>query len=467
MKTLKNLIVTAGLALLTSTAVNAQYQVYPGKYAVKFTDKNFSNYLVSKPDEFLSQKALERRKKFSIDVNTQDLPVSQLYVDSLKKMGFEIHGVSKWLNCAIVICDSAKITELKNISFVDYNYNWRKKSPKTPYNPDLTRPKFKKEKNVNTASTLKYGKSANQNEMLNIQMLHNQGFKGQGVVIALLDAGFYHANVLPAFKQAFDNGHFLGAYDFVDRDTTVFGSDTHGMNALSCIVANIPNEFIGTAPEASFYLFRTEDGATENIIEEFNWAMAAEKADSLGVDLIHSSLGYNDFDDDTKTYQVEDIDGNTAISTIAADIAASKGIVVTVSAGNEGDEPWRYVSSPADADSILGVGAVDKNRKLAYFSSRGPTADNRVKPDACAKGLSTAVEGASGHTTTSNGTSFSGPVLAGAVTCLIQAHPKASPMDIINAVRAAGDRYNNPDGDYGYGIPDFYIAHKILLQKKL
>ena len=335
MNRIKNIFLTTSLAFLASTA-SAQFQVYQGKYAVKFTDKIGSGYSLSQPEEFLSQKALDRRKKYSIEINSLDLPVSKLYIDSLKAMGYEIHGVSKWLNCAVVICDSAKIMELKNVDFVDFNYNWRPDIEKTKStNEKITRPKLKiKGVPVDIKPNLKYGKASNQNTMLNIQALHNEGFQGQGVVAALLDAGFYHADQLPAFKTAFENGHFLGAYDFVDRDTTVFGSDTHGMNALSCIVANIPDEFVGTAPEASFYLFRTEDGATENIIEEFNWAFAAEKADSLGVDLIHSSLGYTKFDDTTKTYVYKNIDGNTAISTIAADIAASKGIVGTVSAGN-------------------------------------------------------------------------------------------------------------------------------------
>ncbi len=438
------------------------------KYAVKFTDKNNNGYSIDRPEEFLTQKAIDRRKKFKIDITELDLPVNMGYVDSLRTLGFRIHGVSKWLNCAVVECEKEKLEQLMALSFVDTEYEWKKnvEKPKTEAS-GIKRPKVKG-KPMADKHIYNYGDGANQAKQLNINKMHSAGFTGKGVTIAIMDAGFYHANELPSFKKLFADGRVLGVRDFVDGDTSVYDADTHGMMVLSCIAADWSGKFVGTAPDASVYLFRTEDAATENIVEEFNFAFGAEVADSLGVDMIHASLGYHDFDDDNVDYKRIDNDGNTTIGSIAADIAASRGIVITISAGNGGDEesfPW--VTSPADADSVLAVGAVDKDGVLAYFSSRGLTYDGRVKPDVCAQGLWATVQGANGRITRSNGTSFAGPIMAGAVMCLVQAHPKAPVIEILNAVRAAGNIYNKPNGDYGYGIPDFEIAHKILLKKKL
>jgi len=470
MKTIKKfLILTA--ALTCSFAVNseAQYKVSPGKYAVKFTDKNSNAYSLEKPSEFLSQKALLRREKFSIGIDNRDLPVTTKYVDSLKSLGFGIQGVSKWLNCAVVICDSAELEKLKPLSFVDYDYVWRKEDSleKPAAQPEtLERPKIKRKRKPDFSMKLPYGKGSNQAQMLNIQVLHNAGFKGEGITAALLDAGFYKVDKLNSFKPMLAKEHVLGTWDFVDKEESVYEDDTHGMNVLSCITGFDPEYLVGTAPEAQVYLFRTEIGSSENIIEEFLWAMAAERADSLGVDLIHSSLGYHKFDDETKSYKYKEMDGNTAISTIAADIAASKGILVTISAGNEGDNfVWPWITAPADADSVLTVGAVDKDRKIAYFSSNGPSYDKRVKPEVCAKGYDAAVQGTSNHITYSNGTSFSGPIMAGACICLMQAHPKAPVMTLIKAIKTASSQFNKPDTVYGYGIPDFELAHQILIKE--
>jgi subtilisin family serine protease len=472
MKTIKNLLLsTAILTCLFSTQSAAQYRVSPGKYAVKFTDKNDNTYTLERPQEFLSQKALDRREKFSIGLDERDLPVVPDYVDSLKSLGFDIQGVSKWFNCAVVICDSADLEKLKDLSFVDYDYVWRKPKDSTatatPVQPvKLERSKFKRKKQPDLALKLHYGKGENQAQMLNIQALHNLGFKGEGITAALLDAGFYKVDKLNSFKPMLAKEHVLGTWDFADREESVYEDDTHGMNVLSCITGYEPDYLVGTAPEAQVYLFRTEIGRSENIVEEFLWAMAAEKADSLGVDLIHSSLGYHKFDDPDKSYKYNEMDGNTAISTIAADIAASKGILVTVSAGNEGDDfVWPWITSPADADSVLTVGAVDKDGKIAYFSSLGPSFDGRIKPDVCAKGLNSAVQGTSNHITHSNGTSFSGPIMAGACICLMQAHPKAPVMALIRAIQTASSQFDNPDTTYGYGIPDFELAHQLLIKE--
>ena len=465
--------VLAALAVATMAmpgVASAQFKVSPDKYAVKFTDKNNNGYSLDHPEKFLTRKALNRRAKYNIGIDDYDMPVSKAYVDSLKALGFKVHGVSKWLNCAVIQTDdTTELAKLNTLSFVDTDYKWLQVKQKTTSLPPVERPKIKdkkKKKSEDTQYIYDYGEGLTQAEMLNIPKLHALGFTGKGMTIAVFDAGFYKANQLNCFTKMFTEGRILGVRDFADNDTTVYDSDNHGMNVLSCIAGNWSGQLVGTAPDASAYLFRTEISSSENIIEEFLWAFAAEVADSLGVDMIHSSLGYQKFDDTSVSYTREQGDGNTTIGDIAADRAASRGIVVTVSGGNGGDEPaYPWVTSPADADSVLAVGAVDKRRKLAYFSSIGNTVDGRVKPDVCAMGFMSAVQGPSNHITHSNGTSFSGPILAGCVLCLMQAHPKAPVMEILQAVRAAGDIYDHPNVQYGYGIPDFELAHKILIKR--
>ncbi|MCF6242105.1 MAG: S8 family peptidase, partial [Bacteroidales bacterium] len=226
--------------------------------------------------------------------------------------------------------------------------------------------------------------------------------------------------------------------------------------------ANIPGELVGTAPKADFLLLRTEQVASEYIIEEHNWAVAAEYADSLGADIISTSLGYNNFDDTTQSHTYRDMDGNTTLISVAADLASKKGILVVSSAGNEGFSQWKYISAPADADSVLTVGAVTEDENIAFFSSRGPTFDKRIKPDVCAQGMPAVVIAANGAVSASSGTSFSAPIVTGAVTCLWQAHPELSNMQIIDAIKRSADRYSQPDTVFGYGIPDFYAAHIYL-----
>lgn len=471
MKTFSKIIAMAAVAALAIPQMaEAQFKVAPDKYAVKFTDKNGSGYSLDRPEEFLTKKALDRRAKFQINLDDYDLPVNGAYVDSLKALGFKIQGVSKWLNCAVIQTDdSTELAKLDNLSFIDTGYKWLQVKEKTTSLPPVERPKLKEKKSKSPETVnyvYDYGEGLTQAEMLNIPKLHALGYTGKGMTIAVLDAGFYKADQLNCFTKMYTEGRVLGVRDFADNDTTVYDSDNHGMNVLSCIAGNWSGQLVGTAPDASAYLFRTEISSSENIVEEFLWAFAAEVADSLGVDMIHSSLGYQDFDDKSVNYTREQGDGNTTIADIAADRAAAKGIVVSVSAGNDGDDlnyPW--ISSPADADSVLAVGAVDKRRKIAYFSSIGNTVDGRVKPDVCAMGFMSAVQGPSNHITHSNGTSFSGPILAGCVLCLMQAHPDAPVMEILQAVRAAGDIYDQPNTQYGYGIPDFEIAHKILTKR--
>ena len=439
----------------------SQRNVSPNHYCVYFTDKDDTPYDINQPTKFLSQKAIDRRTKYNIEITTQDLPVNPTYVKQLRDIGFEIVEVSKWLNCAIVFSpDSNLIYELDNFSFVKKEFNTNTTEKKKTQQVVNEKIKLKKDKKK-LKDVYKYGKGKNQIKMLNGHYLHNKGYSGEGMTIAVLDAGFYHVNTLPVFKSLWANNQIFGWHDFVDGDTTVWDADTHGMMVLSIIAANISGEFVGTAPKANFWLIRTENADSEYVIEEYNWVCAAEFADSVGVDIIHSSLGYFHFDDD-QSYTYEDIDGNTAISSIGSDIASSKGILLVTSAGNTGLSPDKHITAPADADSCLAIGATWGGGKYIGFSSIGPSYDNRIKPNVSAQGAFTTVQTPDGDYGKSFGTSLSGPVVTGLVACLWQAYPELNNMEIIEAIQKSANKYSKPNVKLGYGVPDFEKAFLLL-----
>ncbi|MCK5765848.1 MAG: S8 family serine peptidase, partial [Bacteroidales bacterium] len=286
---------------------------------------------------------------------------------------------------------------------------------------------------------------------------------GKGIIIGVLDAGFTNTDELPVFDSLWDNGQILGTRDFVDGGEITFNKHFHGTMVLSTMGGNYPGEIVGTAPDAYYYLLRTEDGSSELIIEEYNWVSGAEYADSLGADVLNTSLGYSDFPDDpSQNHTYEDMDGNTTPITIGADIAASRGMIVVNSAGNSGSSAWYYITAPADGDSVFTIGAVNSQGVPASFTSHGPTYDGRIKPNVSAQGEGAYVARPDGTFIYGNGTSFSSPITAGMMACLWQANTDMSNMDLINAVQASGSRAENPDSTIGYGIPDFMAAHNIL-----
>jgi subtilisin family serine protease len=453
----KSIILTMLIAFIG--VINAQ-TIAPDTYVIKFKDKNNNGYSIDHPEAFLSQRAIDRRVKYKIAVTEEDLPVTQAYLDTIKTLGLEIYAVSKWMNLAVVHTgDTSLIKKVKSLDFVyngleKRNYNKRTKLEKAK--------KVEIESVSDEETVIDYGQGKNQIKMLNVHNLHNRGYLGEGIVMAILDAGFYNVDSLEGFKSIRDNQQILGIKDFVERDGDVYEDASHGMQVLSTIAANIPGKLVGSAPKAKFWLLRSEDERSEYIVEEYYWVSAAEFADSVGADIIHSSLGYNDFDDRINSHSYQDMNGDIAPASIAADISAKKGILVVTSAGNEGNDAWKFITSPADADSVITVGAVNGAGKLSDFSSRGPTPDGRIKPDAMAQGSFIWVLGRRSGTEISFGTSFSAPLLAGAVACLWQANPEFSNIDIIKAVQFAGSRYLSPDSEFGYGITDFEKADQYL-----
>ena len=448
---MKRLII---IILFLFTYINLFSQVSENKYRLYITDKDNNEYSIENPEEFLSAKSLNRRIKQGISIQINDLPVSKFYLDSLENLGLTIINKSKWLNTVVV-----HTTNTQLIDTID-RYSFIKSKQKSTSSVSSNSYKNLLERNIQnfvakSDNYFDYGYATTQISMINGHVLHRNGYQGQGITIAVIDAGFCDVDILPAFDSLRLNNQILGTKDFVDNDIQVFDASNHGMKVLSTMGANIPGQLIGTAPKANYWLLRSEQALTEFSIEEDNWAAAAEFADSVGADIINSSLGYTEFDDINQNYTYADMDGNSTFITKAADLAASKGILVVNSAGNLGDDPWKYISAPGDGNSVLTVGAVDSYASLAYFSGLGPTSDGRIKPNVCAMGYQTAIQGTDGNITVGNGTSFSSPIIAGMAACLWQFYPELNNMDILRKIEESAHQYSSPDNKLGYGIPDF------------
>ena len=458
---------------LSSIDVHAQIQIAPDRYRVEFTDKNHNSFSIDNPTMFLSERALQRRANHGIEVTQVDLPVSFLYIDSLKRMGFEVLNTSRWFNSATIRCLPEEIEKLNKIDFVKQTFTPKKEVIEIEIEDEedndeidletLLRLLFQDDYDDNgddfeyqyVEAPLYYGGAAAQIGMLNGQALHERGFRGQGMFIAVIDGGFFRANELSGFDSLRTAGRFHGLVNFTPDSENPFGRNSHGTNVLSILATCLPGKMIGSAPEADYILLRSEEIEHEYRVEEDNWIAAVEYADSIGVDLISCSLGYTTFDDFSQNHNKDDLDGRTVRTSRAATMAAARGMIVCISAGNSGNDDWGIISVPADADSIVAVGAVYLNGRRAEFSSVGPAADNRIKPDLMAIGARTAYQNSMGSIVTGSGTSYSTPVIAGLIACLWQANKDKTNMEIIEMVKRTASHFDNPDTLYGYGIPDF------------
>lgn len=424
------------------------------KYRISLKDKAATTYSLAHPEAFLSEKAIARRQKQNLPIDSTDLPVCRKYVDEIRNQGVNIVVTGKWENFVTVSCnDSTLIDRIAALPFVRTTEKvWIAPKAGSP-TMSTTRDSLINKPTVHPDSI--YGLAINQIQLSNGDKLHDAGFKGQGMTIAVIDAGFHNADKIEAMK----NIRILGTKDFVNPQADIFAESSHGMMVLSCIGMNQPNVMTGTAPEASFWLLRSEDEYSEHLVEQDYWAAAVEFADSVGVDVLNTSLGYYSFDDKSKDYKYRDLDGHHALMSRQASRIADKGMVLVCSAGNSGMGSWKKITPPGDADNVLTVGAIDKKAILAPFSSIGNTADGRVKPDVMAVGLGSDVMGTNGNQGKANGTSFSSPIMCGMVTCLWQAHPELTAKELIELVRKSGDRAAFPDNIYGYGVPDIWKAY--------
>lgn len=526
------------LGLVFALCVSAQDYTPRHRYRVSLKDKKGSVYSTKHPEQFLSPKAIERRKRQKLKIDKTDLPVSQVYLDALRKDGVKVIICSKWNNTVVVeTTDTTLMDKVRQESFVTdvrkvavytkddtpdpkarFAYIKTEKEPEVKSEPEVTtsestedkvnriveaqlsemvstlfpgqsdldslsteqkdsinilRDFMKKEVRsylnsitenqtlddvvvTNTEETKPfnyYGEGWGQLHMMNVDVLHDKGYKGKGMTIAVIDGGFLNADIIPMLK----NVNVLGYKDFVNPGIdNVFEQEQHGTMVLSTIGANQPGVFVGTAPEASFWLLRSEDGHSEQMVEEDTWCAAIEFADSVGADVVNTSLGYTKFDNEADNVLYHELDGRTRIISRSASMAADKGMVLCQSAGNSaGYDTWKLIGVPADADNILTVGAVNEDRVNTIFSSIGHSADGRIKPDVCAQGGDCTVIARNGKLSQADGTSFSSPIMCGSVTCFWQANPKLTAKQVISAIRALGDNAKHPDQVFGYGIPDF------------
>ncbi len=433
----KKIILLIVFVLIQSGIVRAQH------LRVYFKDKGSTTMQITPENVALSTKAVERRQRMGISLDQRDLPVNPEYVDLLRQNNGVIKAKSRWFNYVVV--DGLDEAVLRNFSFVKHI-----EKPKT------YQAVFASTQNCSQVQNIDYGLAQGQIEMLRGEKLHELGYLGQGMTIAVLDGGFVGTQSAPEFDSLRTNNRILGTYNFVNSSTDIYTDGSHGSKVFSVLGGYLPNQLVGSAPRANYWLLKSEEEADETPVEMDYWMMAAEFADSVGADIISSSLGYNEFRTG-QNHVYADMDGNTTIVTKAADMAAQKGLLVIVSAGNEGNDPWTFITAPADGDSVLAVGAVNSSESRASFSSKGPTADNRIKPDVMALGSSTAFA-SNGRALLGNGTSFACPIVAGLAACLWQVNPTKSNMDIFNEIRQSGNRSFNPDNEYGYGIPNFEYA---------
>lgn len=431
---------------------------------IKFTDKPSSDTYFANPTTMLTQKALDRRAKYNIELNIQDVPVEASYVTQVEALGIQTIAVSKWFNGVFAWMTETQISQAENLSFVA-EVESLVRNPGLLKNIIPVADKFQLETQNASFNVFdfNYGVTETQVTQLNLDYLHNLGFTGEGLTIAVLDNGFPGVDEVSGFAYIRNNGQIKGGYNFVDGNDDIYSQGTHGTVVLSTIAGYLENQYVGTAIDADFYLYITENTDGEMPDEEIFWIAAAEEADRIGVDVINTSLGYNEFDDSRYNYTYEDMDGQTAFITRGAQIAAEKGMMIVNSAGNSGNDSWHYITAPADGVDVFTIGAVDDSGNPAGFSSYGPTADGRIKPDVAAHGSWTYVIDPDGSIGNSSGTSFSSPIMTGAMACFIQAFPEVHPMILRQKVRESANHFNNPTGQLGYGIPNFEEAYNLVL----
>lgn len=466
--------------LIISFTANAQYS----RYIIRLKDKKGTAFNISNPSSYLSARALARRARYKISIDSADLPISAAYLDSIKQVpNITVLNVSKWLNqVCIRTTDAAALAKINTFPFV---MNTNAVAVRLAQSPPAVQKKMNEyhqqpvpvnDNAFNSAfrftgitDAYNYGTNAGQVNIHEGEYLHNLGFHGEGMVIAVLDGGFLNYKTNIAFDSIRLQNQILGEWDYVANEPSVNEDNAHGTWCLSVMAANRPGKIVGTAPKAKYWLLRTEDVSSEYPVEEANWIAAAEFADSAGVDMITSSLGYSDFDDPAFDHSYAQRDGKTSMVSIGAAMAVRKGILVTNSAGNSGSSTsdLKYVICPADADSILTVGATNVSGAIAGFSSWGPNGAGKLKPNVVSVGASAVVASSvTGEPAYLNGTSFSNPNMCGLVACLWQAFPEFSNMDIINVLQKSASKYSNPDYRFGYGIPNMRLAYLDLLQQR-
>src|SRR6218665_1225555 len=425
---------------------------------VYFNGKLNAQQYLDNPLTMLSQRALDRRTNQSIALDIKDVPITQSYIDQIEAAnGIAVMAKSKWLNAVHVRGSQSNIHALMALHFVCGVY-FADRSLNAPGKTAVEHPLRNVNKTMETTADFNYGNSLNQIQMLHGDVLHQQNYTGSGKIIAIMDGGYPGVNNAAPFARLRENNQILGGYDYVNRNNDFYGGISHGTMVLSTMGGYADGQLVGTAPDASYYLFITEDGNNETPLEESLWVEAAEEADRLGVDIINTSLGYSVFDNPAYDYTYDDMNGQTTFISKGLEVAFTRGMICVVSAGNEGNKDWYYITTPADATHALTIGAVNASANYASFSSHGPSFDGRIKPDVAAQGQAAVLSTPAGVINTASGTSFSGPIMAGMTASLWQAFPDKSNAEIMQIIKESASIFNNPNDEIGYGIPDFSSA---------
>jgi serine protease AprX len=430
------------------------------RYMVMFKDKNGSAFSTSNPIEFLSQKAIDRRIKQAIAVTEQDIPVNDTYVQAVKGTGAEVYFRTRWMNGVLVQCSPALASTIQSLPSVD---RVELVAPNAKLTSQGRKKSSAKAKSIKTIEATKV-----QLQMIGVDKMQADGFKGEGMTIAIMDAGFPGVNLTTPFQHIFSDNRIdtLTSYDFVYNSKDVFQYDEHGTEVFSVIAAYQSGTFTGGAYKANYQLYVTEDVESEYRVEEYNWLFAAERADSAGTDVISSSLGYYSFDDASMNYPKSALDGQTAVVSRAAQWAADRGIVVVLSAGNEGANSWQMITAPADAKDVFAVANVNSSGIRSSSSSIGPSADNRIKPDVAALGSGTSVIKKNGALGSASGTSLAAPLITSLVAGVWQRYPELTSQEVLEVVRKSASQAANPDNLIGYGIPNFKAVENYMATRE-
>lgn len=474
------------LAVSVCASVWATAQIAPDHYWVGFSDKINCGVDLGASDaglQLLSQRALDRRARHGIPLDSLDLPVPQPRIASVLSLGeseagrpIQLLHRSRWFNGIVIQIDTALVDSAAAASLLidiaalegvveTRSCQWHKTETPLDLNPVL---QWRAQQEHQSGPEW-YGMAWGQVQQLRLDLLHGIGHRGSGMLVGVLDSGFDRVDTNPAFSRAHADGRITVGGNFPAGGAAspwIYSENGHGAMVLSTMVGFLDTpggqHFLGTAPDAAYVLFRTEDVDWEHLVEEFHWVAAAERADSMGCDILNTSLGYSLFDNPDSDHDPSELDGDTFRITRASDIAATKGMLVLNSAGNSGNSAWQKITAPADGDSVIAVGAVDVFGQHASFSSYGPSADGRVKPDLCATGRDAAYVHPDGSIRTGNGTSFSSPILCGAAASLWSAHPEQPAWAIRRALLESASQWATPDTSLGFGVPDLWAAHLSL-----
>ncbi|MCQ2332556.1 MAG: S8 family serine peptidase [Paludibacteraceae bacterium] len=427
----------------------------PAMYFIYLSDKADNGYDLAHPEMFLSQRALDRRARLGIQVDSTDMPVTKAYINQVTATGAQLFHSSRWMNGLLIWADNEQINVVKNLNCVD-SVDMIRPSSAGKFN---IKSKVKKEK-TNDSETSQWD---DQNRQINVQKLHQTGFRGQGILTAVIDCGYIGVDQTSGFDSLRRRNGITDTYDFIRKSNNVYDYHSHGTSVLSTMAYIVPNEFTGSAPDADYCLYITENNNEEYLYESDLWILAAERADSIGADVITSSLGYFYTDDEDPRFVYANMNGTFFRASLAAQMSSQKGILTLIAAGNEGNNDWRYIGTPADAKDILTVGGVDMYDEHSSFSSYGPSADGRIKPDICARATQTTVSDCySGELKASNGTSFATPVAAGMVTSLLSALPNIDTETLRNVICSTASQCDKPNDSLGYGIPDAWKVYSML-----